>query len=121
MISAFEVYLVMQLDTIAAGALVACLICGVGGLALLFFGIEEGERWAKVSGFFVFSFAALCGLTATFLPSSKTAAAMIIVPALTSEEVVEPVAAEAKELYQLAKEALREVAKPDKGEGDGRP
>lgn len=48
----------------------------------------------------------------TLLPSSRTAAAMIVVPALTSKEVVEPVAGEAKELYDLAKEALKNLAKP---------
>ena len=41
-------------------------------------------------------------------PSSKTAAAMIVLPALTSEEVVGTVKSEAKEPYEMAKEALKE-------------
>jgi hypothetical protein len=53
-------------------------------------------------------------LAAIAAPSSRTAAAMILVPKLTSPEVMQPIGAEAKELYQLAKGALRNLAaKPE--------
>lgn len=54
--------------------------------------------------------AALATVVATALPSSRTAAAMILIPKLTSPAVLEPVGAEAKELYQLAKGALKRLA-----------
>ena len=112
MISAFEVYLVMQLDSIRT----MLLVSGVIGTAFCFsafvtvFEFEDTPRWLK----FIFGLCILFGFASGLLPSSKTAAAMILVPALASEEVVEPVAAEARELYQLAKQALREVAKTEK-------
>src|SRR5690606_7040123 len=65
------------------------------------------KRWMLFGGgVLVFSF-----LLASLLPSSKTAAAMIVLPAITSDTVVQTVAPEARELYELAKDALRSVAK----------
>lgn len=48
-----------------------------------------------------------------FLPSTKTAAAMIVIPAVANNEAIQR---EAGELYGIAKDALRELAKPDKPE-----
>jgi len=48
-----------------------------------------------------------------FLPSTKTAAAMIVLPALSDIANSETVQREAGELYGIAKDALRELAKPD--------
>ena len=106
-ISAFDVYLVMQLDSIRGGIGVLCFL-SVSGLCIA---AVDGERlslrwWASLAGTVV------AAVVCTFTPSSKTAAAMIVLPAITSEQVTEPVAAEAKELYALAKRALTNIAEP---------
>jgi hypothetical protein len=126
MISSFDVYLVMQLDSILSVMFVIALITGIlttiGSIAFGLsssFSEQDDEAKAFAAGIkkplklivAVFTFTA-CGLA--LLPSSKTAAAMILVPALTSEQVTAPLTAEAKELYALAKQALVNVAqKPD--------
>lgn len=120
MVTPFEVYLVMQLDALrgflcwisAIGAIVALIATIVG-----FFAHMDNEEWAFP--FFLagrkWFIAALCGLfVGIALPSTKTAAAMILLPALTSKEVTEPLSREAGELYELAKSALRNAAnKPE--------
>ena len=124
MISPFEVYLVMQLDSLKGMFSVLTGVCVVFGVILaatlpiwadehlpLFKGAPEaGMKWFKrvVAAGLLFLF------VGTALPSTKTAAAMIVLPALTSEEVVKPLGDEARELYQLAKDALRKaVDTPD--------
>lgn len=119
MISAWNVYWVMQLDSIIR--LLVCLAAVSGTLAFvcLFplvesFG-DEAKVWAKSIKTFCFcavSFACI----ATFIPSSKTAAAIIILPKLTAPEVVAPVSKEAGELYGLAKQALQRALAPGKDE-----
>jgi hypothetical protein len=109
MITPFEVYLVMQLDTIttAAGLFGFAATC-VGGFVMVV-GFCEDETWAKWLGSTVFSLGLFCLLLATFLPSTKTAAAMIVLPAITSDEVVKPLGDEARGLYDLAKQALKKA------------
>ena len=127
MISPFEVYLVMQLDSVSC----AVNVLGVGGLivaaVLTVFNAasqfdasqfpylcDKEERkiaWAGRSKARkqVLILAVPMFLLGGLIPSSKTAAAMIILPALTSKEVTEPLASEGKELYALAKQALRDA------------
>lgn len=113
MISAWQVYLVMQLDAISTvacvfGTLLSIPACFFGGVGL----IEDDDRQIKVAKSFL-SISIPLLIIGTVLPNSRTAAAMIVVPALTGKEVVEPVAGEAKELYDLAKEALKNLAKKE--------
>ena len=123
MISAWQVYLVMQLDGIknflSIPALIVATLCGVGVLMfpLILDVIDssdiERETVIKAAKRIVLS-AFVCGALATAIPSSKTAAAMILLPALTSDSAVATVVPEARELYELAKDALRSVAaKPE--------
>ncbi len=108
MVSAFEVYLVLQLDSIGTAAFVAFLVL----LALILIPrINDTmlDRKTRPYNKTLVAAAVLCFITSALLPSSKTAAAMIIVPALTSKGVVEPLTAEAKDLYALAKGALKKV------------
>lgn len=53
------------------------------------------------------------GAANSFIPSTKVAAAMFILPRLTSDQVIEPVGKEARELYDLAKKALTKLAEDD--------
>jgi hypothetical protein len=121
MVSAWDVYWVMQLDAIGTTAFVVALLGllagGVG--SLIHYGASTGENdfdkaTARATKVFrgVFFVGVVALMTCAFLPSSKTAAAMILVPALTSEQVIEPVGAEARELYALAKQALTNIAQP---------
>lgn len=47
------------------------------------------------------------------MPSTQTAAAMLLIPKLTSPEVLQPVGAEAKELLALTKGMLRKLGAND--------
>jgi hypothetical protein len=108
MISAFDVYLVMQLDSIkdAIAAIMVALFCLVFA-QVLFLIIEEVYSKALL---ILSSLLLVASITAfSFIPSSKTAAAMMIIPKLTSLEAIETVNPEVKELYDLAKGALRGV------------
>jgi hypothetical protein len=116
------VYLVLQLDSIifAAGlsSVVAAVATFVFGLYHLFAHIEGDDPMPGATSALKWALGlSLCALlVVTFLPSTKTAAAMIVLPALTSPQVTEPLGREAGELYQLAKDALKragaEPAKP---------
>ena len=115
MISPFEVYLVMQLDKIEAGSVLVCLLL-VGLCLFLWLTIagradhlketDEYAKWVQLAKLFSVGLVGMVIFT-TLLPSTKTAAAMLILPAITSDEVVEPLGNEARELYDLAKQALR--------------
>lgn len=116
--SAWTVYWVLQLDSIKYifilltifSAAAAAITSIIGGLMTGEYNERDRENGTKLLGYskrlwltFVVALFA-----ANLLPSSKTAAAMIVLPALTSEEVVGTVKSEAKELYEMAKEALKE-------------
>ena len=127
MITPFEVYLVMQLDSIfsalsflaTAGFIVAAVLTIWNGASRfdaaeypsLCDRPEREKLWAAraSSRKQVLVWTVPIFLLAALIPSSKTAAAMIILPALTSKEVTEPLAAEGRELYALAKQALRDA------------
>ncbi len=110
MIDKWDVYWVMQMDSITASAVAAAVLCGAAGGFVGFIGIEEDDSQLRKWGVVFLIPAMFCAIAATFLPSSKTAAAMILVPALTLDQVIEPVSAEALELYALAKKALTKLA-----------
>lgn len=132
MISPFEVYLVMQLSSIGSFFFIAGVISSAAlGCGALFHSMNRTEYDKKYdasgyenAGIFLkkVPFRALLPASLFFIsaliPTTKTAAAMIILPALTSKEVTEPLAKEGKELYALAKQALRDAvdAKPEPSE-----
>lgn len=122
MIDAWDVYWVMQLDQIRGGMMALSIVTGlaltigiVSGAVVVFDVLGGDDAGAKLAykrwvmrGVALFAFAFL---SVSLLPSSRTAAAMIVLPAITSDTVVQTVAPEARELYELAKDALRSVAK----------
>ena len=119
MITPFEVYLVMQLDSISVFLFATTILLGISLLISFLIGAinsdmytEETVKRGKAQMARTLKFVPLLvclGFSSALIPSSKTAAAMIILPALTSKEVTEPLAAEGKELYALAKQALRDA------------
>ncbi|MBA0362403.1 hypothetical protein [Stenotrophomonas maltophilia] len=107
MISAWEIYWVMQLDTIRFASALAS-IAGLIGLVVIAIAVadvyDDGKalkRVLLVSPMLLIPIAA-----ATFLPSSKTAAAMIVIPAIANNERFQ---AEAGDLYKLAKQGLQKL------------
>ncbi len=123
-ISAWDIYWVLQLDSIGAAVFVLAGLFAGGafGLALTgYFNLEnsrvmpelptsqreavEGKRQlraAKAFAFVAIPFVALSAL----IPSSKTAAAMYVIPAVANNETLRK---EAGELYGLAKDALKDA------------
>lgn len=119
-ISPWEIYLVMQLDSfnvitcIAWMMMAACMLISLIIMALnidcysrsetqAYAGSKKIIKW--LAGPLVF-FLALN----TILPSSKTAAAMIVIPAVLNNQSVQ---VEAKELYTLAKQGFAEMVKTE--------
>lgn len=122
----FQVYLVMQLDSISTLAFILGVLSAI--VFTIFFicyvldnaaskyhpelsdskaeaaRAEMSLGIAKKAGVL----AALSLTLGTFLPSTKTAAAMIVLPAIVNSQTVQT---EAGELYGLAKEGLRNLVK----------
>lgn len=107
MISPWEIYLVMQLDTITSAA---TLVSFLGATALIFMWVwiaEESEGFtARLIGAALTGMWGVCVVVAIFLPSSKTAAAMIVIPAIANNEQFRD---EAGDLYRLAKQGLQKL------------
>jgi hypothetical protein len=136
MISAWDVYWVMQLDSIVAafGAATFLLvaIAVAAGIAWIFAkGDSDPEAWltpefkakalrnrnslpALRAACLKLSVAAISSLLVLgLLPSTKTAAAMVVLPAIANNETLHT---EAGELYGLAKQALKEAVGAEKSE-----
>lgn len=120
MLSAWDVYWVMQLDNIGAFFTLVTIVPVVGafvGLVVMPLTLDyvDDDHWPlirKVLTRLLLFVWLPAGLVSVFIPSSKTAAAMLVLPALTSDAAVETIAPEAREIYNLAKQALRNVAEP---------
>lgn len=132
MISAWTIYWVMQMDNIASMFLVAAVVGGVAAILLWCIYNDAAsscpEEWGSsdyrakyqrkldmAPALFkrarqITVLAALLFIVAYLLPSTKTAAAMLVIPAVANNETVQK---EAGELYGIAKDALHELAKPD--------
>lgn len=129
MITAWDVYWVMQLDRIVSvshfvavfGVTLGLFGTAIRSLAAQFkdkdgdSAIVYGVLWLAP---YIFVFGLTGWATYTLLPSSKTAAAMIILPAITSDEAAEAIKPEARELYELAKKAVANLAEKPAVEKD---
>lgn len=119
MISPWDIYWVMQLDRIIDLFTGITIAGGVGALLALCMTpvwvdgsmcAPKLRKWIVGVPLAVLLFGAA---GAAFIPSTKTAAAMIVVPAIANNETIQE---EAGDLYKIAKEGLRELVKPDKAE-----
>ncbi len=117
MVSAWDVYLVMQLDSVFWLLTLFCFILGMMTIACAIGWADSGEPDKTMFGArakrAAYGLSAMMAVAA-ILPSSRTAAAMILIPKLTSPEVTEPVGKEAKELYGLVKQAIRKLGEDEK-------
>lgn len=107
-ISPWTIYWVMQLDSI--GVAVGHMSF-VGAFILLLAWVYLVAEADSLAGYIAASAATLVWLVvlaaAIFLPSTKTAAAMFVIPAVANNQTIQR---EAGELYDLAKQALRSAA-----------
>jgi hypothetical protein len=106
--TAFEVYLVMQADSIRL--LLGCAAFGFVALCILSLEVRDGKAYLRVPRFVLLMAVALFS-GVMLVPSTKTLAAMYVIPAVTSEHAVEKIAPEVREVWELAKDALREAGK----------
>jgi TRAP-type C4-dicarboxylate transport system permease large subunit len=134
MITPFEVYVVMQLDSIKVLFILLSLagILPILGLKLSAsidrysseaFPNNPISKQQSISAdnadkaFNKLLYPAIIStIMAVLIPSSATAAAMIVLSEITSKEVTEPLKGEAREIYQLAKDALKNIADDKKPE-----
>ena len=125
MVTAWQVYWAMQLDSILIVTGYLSFICTFfGGIGYLghrvarVYSEDDPDLKSVVASTWIAKPMFLIGILAiaanAFLPSSKTVAAMIVLPAITSETVIDNVTPEAKELYGLAKDALKNLGAKDK-------
>lgn len=127
MISAWELYFILQMDSISNGIAMLALFTIVIACALLMAG---GFQRDKASGYGdctdqpvwqagyalqkkalkYFVVAGVMVFASFLLPSTRTLAAMVVVPAIVNNTAVQK---EAGELYQLAKQALANAVSDD--------
>lgn len=107
-ISPWTIYWVLQLDSIRAALSFACFVIACAALFGFLYCVDERKRLVVPTLLSVL--AAIVFTAAAFLPSTKTAAAMVVVPAIANNPRIQ---SEAGDLYQLAKEALEQAVHPD--------
>lgn len=101
----FTIYLWQLADNIKDLFGVATLsFGGVAGFVLFISFLEEDKNSAKI-GLVALLAALISGACTTLVPSSKTIAMMVAIPAIANSE---PIQKDLPELYQLAKEAMKE-------------
>jgi len=116
-ISAFDIYLVALADKIIPPAsfiafsglavtVFLCIICFAG------FDIASEAKRAKFALKITIPITIVCGFIAVFVPSSKTIAAMYVLPAIVNNEHIQNSTGNALEaLENLTKEWLKDTVK----------
>jgi hypothetical protein len=114
--NAWTIYWILQLDTLGIASVIGAFFLWIP-TAFIYFHSQDKETERPLPSILLaaaFSFAWLLSVaSAIFLPSTKTAAAMVVLPAIANNERIQH---EAGDLYQLAKQALANAAAPDKAE-----
>lgn len=117
--NAWQIYWVMQLDTIGNLLFVVALVGIITSVFMVPIGMgmcatrekDEQEMGAKVkrAGKQIMTAGLVSAVACGFLPSTQTAAAMVVIPAIANNETIRK---EAGDLYAIAKQGLRELVKP---------
>ena len=124
--SPFLVYLLFQADSISVALVVIatfagmafCIALPVKAAAKSDMDKDDGAMLAyKISRAAIW----VCPLliaAGIFMPTSKTIAAMIVLPKITSPQALDTMGKESRDIYELAKKALANLAddKPAKAE-----
>ena len=110
-ISPSTIYWIMQADQILnffSGILLTCIITVVAMIVLAPFVVMIQEffdypikKFLKI----IACVASVSGLATAFIPSTKTLATMVVIPAIANSDVLQK---DMPELYNLAKEKLKE-------------
>ena len=109
MITTAQMYWIVILDNIVVTSTILAAVGAIGSIFMLIGHTVDGwPRWPVVTCLAV-TFAAL--MTLTFVPSTKQAAAILVVPSIVNSKKVQTVG---NRLYDLAVEWLDEL-KPEKG------
>lgn len=109
MITTMQMYWLVTLDSIVIVS-VACIAVGLlASVASIGVALDTDDHWWLPK--FTIALTVLSSLTATFVPSTKQAAAIIIVPKIVNNEKVQMVG---NQLYDLAVEWARELRPPKK-------
>lgn len=119
--SPLSVYLITRLDAIS----VSLVLCTTVSMVLLIMsachrfsdvdsddkeGISNANKFLKITATISIIFAVLATLT----PNSKQAAAIIVIPKIASEENIDFVKGESREVYQLFKSYISEKLSTEK-------
>lgn len=116
-ITAFDIYLVSLADKIISPAgFIACFSLGITiFLCVIYFvgfDITEEVKQAKTALKITTAIMIVCGFIAVFVPSSKTIAAMYVLPAIVNNEHIQNSTGNALEaLENLTKEWLKDTVK----------
>lgn len=116
--SAFEVYVWLTLTGFMTFISIISFVGMIpAGVVALFSRIEawdtdEEKRVARMGNFWMKVLLPVFLISALF-PSKETIALMYVLPELTNPDVVGVVSDEAKEVYGIAKEALKKMAEGD--------
>lgn len=111
MISPWEIYWVMQLDAINTFAGLASFTGIFAVMAVWGFVLSETDGLVpRIAASALTAMWAIVLAVAVFLPTSKTAAAMIVIPDIANNERFQ---AEASDLYDLAKQGLKKIVATD--------
>lgn len=110
-LTAMDIYLVMQSDSIAVAfnvvGVVFSVIFGVGALrSTVAWSGGDSPGWPLILLWPAFGLSLMIAIGSAFIPSTKTAATMYVVPAIVNNETLQE---DAGEFYELAKDALRDA------------
>ena len=112
-ISPWTLYWILQLDSIKAAVVALAITTSLATLFLGVIGLDSSER-ERARGETMHRFAIRLAIVAVpltlltaFLPSSRTMAAVVLIPAIANNETIQR---EASDLYRLAKQAIERVA-----------
>jgi|ERR1700761_727452 len=121
--SPFLVYLMMQADSITNALVVISIITGclfVFGIAIYVITKGCADHDAEAESVnraiasplkYVSIVFGISMLMDALMPSTKTIALMVVLPKVTSPQAIDAMGSEAKDVYLLAKDALRTLAK----------
>jgi heme/copper-type cytochrome/quinol oxidase subunit 2 len=124
--SPFLVYLLFQADSISDAMTFIAVMAGVAFVIALPLRLmaksaadkDEGAAIAYRMCRVVMWVCPLLIAAGMFMPSSKTIAAMIVLPKITTPQAIDTMSKESRDIYDLAKKALANLAddKPAKAE-----
>ena len=114
-----QIYWISTFDSIIHAGCILGILSLVGaiiGMVMLVYAISDNDDYTGKAGLFAVCVAAPIAIVsislAVFLPTSRTAAAMYIVPAIANNEKVQDVG---NKLYDLAVEWMHELKPGKKG------